>query len=531
MRRSLQRAVVFAFIALSIATPASSATDHVLVWADGNDLNVLNPLLPGAAVNLHLNAMTMAFLTTSSSGPLKAELAERLPTKANHDISPDGKTITVHLRKNLKWSDGEPLTSDDLAFSIALINDPKTNTAGRDGFDLITRVETPDTTTAIIHLSKPFGLFFENVFGDASQPILPKHLLAGHDVNTSDYMQLPVGAGPFRYKRWSRGDSVELEPNPYYFRGQPKLTKIVYRIIPNQQTAATALRTGDIDLFPYTTKDDADALKDVPGIHTTVLPGARNALVMFNVTSPVVRDHAVREALRAGLNRASIVARSYRGGAELDESLVSNDDPGYLHIPTVAFDRTHAAALLDAAGWKPGPDGIRVKNGTRLTINLVAGAGSASVDQILELIRADWAAIGVDVQTRRYQASILFDSDAKVGILMSGKFDAAFFSWGRTRPSLLPSYFTCANIPPHGPGYTRLCDKPLEALFAKYAVTYDPAESVPLARAIQQRMEAVLPIIIVAKRGEYYLMRDNVSGYVPPPFGAFGNMLNVDVTK
>jgi peptide/nickel transport system substrate-binding protein len=370
-----------------------------------------------------------------------------------------------------------------------------------------------------------------DVFEDSDLPLLPKHLLEGKDVNTADYMQLPVGAGPFRYTKWFRADHVELEANPYYYGPRPKLAKLVYRIIPDEQTTMAALHTGDTQLWPAAAKENADELRDVPSIHATVLEGVRPALLMLNTTSPIVADPVVRAALREGLNRASIVQRSYRGGGLLDESLVSRNDPGYLAIAPVAFNRAAAIAELEADGWKTGPDGVRAKNGRRLHITLAGGSGSPTVDQIFELIRADWTALGAEVETRRYVASILFGDDPKTGVLSGGKFDVAYFSYGQIRATSLEAAFSCKNRPPQGRNFSRVCDRTLETLFAKFDATYDVATANATARAIQRRLEEVLPVIVATKRNEYYLYNDNVTGLRVPPFAPFGAMLGVDVKK
>lgn len=527
-------AISAALVASALAcTPlAALATPHVLVWATGTDINVLNPFMPGAAPNLYMSGSTMAFLTTGANGPLEPELALRVPTQKNGGISADGKSITFELRPNLKWSDGQSLTSEDVAFTVALINDPKTNIADRTGFDLITSVDTPTKTKVVMHLSRPYGQFVSAVFNEITPPILPKHLLAGKDVNTADYMQLPVGAGPFRYTKWIRGDRVEMEANPYYFRGEPKLKKLIFRNIPSAQSTAIAMQTGEIDLWPGAALDEANLVKDVPALNRIVLAGVRPAMLLFNTTSPMVGDIRVRNALRLALNRASIIQRSYRGGAELDESIVSKNDPAYARIAAVPYDVAKAEALLDAAGWKVGAGGVRMKDGQPLKVALVGGSGSAGVQQILELVRADWQRIGVTVETRYFLASILFSSNADQGILTGGKFDVALFSYGQIRANALASSFTCANVSPKGQNFARICDKDLEALFARYDVTYDDKASARIAVDIQKRLNDLLPVIIIAKRNEYYVTRDTITGFRPLPFSPFaGTIRDVDVTK
>jgi peptide/nickel transport system substrate-binding protein len=511
---------------------AAYAAPHVLVWAGGIEIDTLDPLMPGAFPNVYLSQITMAYLTTSGDGPAVPELAARVPTQKNGGISADGKTITFELRPNLRWSDGAPLTSEDVAFTVALVNDPKTLVADRTGYRLITRVDTPNKTTAIIHLSQPYGPIVNSIFSDASAPVLPKHLLAGRDVNTADYMQLPVGAGPFRYTKWMRGDRVELGPNPFYFRGTPKLKQIVYRIIPSTQGAAIALKTGESDLWPTATLNEAELTNDIPSVRRIVIAGARPVMLTFNTTSPTVSDVRVRDALRLALNRPSIVRRTFRGGAELDESIVSESDPAHLKLPHVPYDVVKAETLLEAAGWKVSPNGVRSKRGTPLHVDLVGGAGNPAAAQLLELVRADWQRIGVAVDTRYVTTGILFSDDAKQGVLKGGKFDVALYSYGQTRANGIDSDFTCANAAPAGQNYSRICDERLDALFARYDATYDAAAAIEIARKIQRRIDDLLPAIIVTKRNEYYIIRDTITGYRPKPFSPLaGSIFDTDVSK
>jgi peptide/nickel transport system substrate-binding protein len=252
---------------------------------------------------------------------------------------------------------------------------------------------------------------------------------------------------------------------------------------------------------------------------------------MLNSKSPTVGDSVVREALRSGLNRSSIVRRSYRGGGVLDDSLVAKDDPGYNLIAPAPFDPTGAAAKLDVAGWKLGSDGVRSKKGVRLHVTLAGASGSSVVDQIFELIRADWSALGIEVETRRYTASVFFDDNIKTGILSGGKFDVAYFGWDAVRTNQLEPGFSCKTVPPNGENYSKICDPRLESLFRKYNATYDVAAQNSISRAIQSRLEVLLPFIVVAKRNEYYLGVDKMTGLKPSPFAPFGSMLGVDVAK
>lgn len=519
--------LVLCTLALGGIRIEASATDSALVFANGDDLTGLNPLLPGN--NADLREATMAFLVSTANGSPEPLLAAEIPTSHNGGISADRRTLVFHLRPGLRWSDGARLRSDDVAFTVGVINDPKTNIANREGFRFVSGVDTPDPQTIIFHLSQPLARPIAELFSDESMPILPKHLLQGVDVNTSDYMSLPVGAGPFRYSKWLRGERVELERNPYFYGPAAKTDKIVYLIIPNLQSTAIAIRTGQINFWPRASKGSVDELSDVASLEATVLPAVRPQFLLLNVRTPPLNDVAVRAALRAAVDRVAIVKKIYAGGAELDDEIVSQNDPHYLRLPQEPFNLKKAESILDADGWRMGADGVRVKGGKRLVVPLVGVAGNVYVDEMFELIRANWKAAGVEVETRTATAGVLFSEDPAQGILRGGKFAAALYSLFQVRVSDLESYLSCKNISPAGSNVSGLCDPALDTLFERFDAATDNVTESRLAGAIQERINTVVPLIVVAKRNEYYIMRDSVAGFRPSPFAPFAGIASVQV--
>ncbi len=515
------------------------------MWADGDPFHGLNPLMPATQSNTFMNAMTMAYLTTGGNGPLAPELAMDVPTQQNGGISRDGRTVTFRLRPHLKWSDGQPLTSSDVAFTVRLLRDPAIAVADRTGIDLVTTVATPDPRTVVFHLAKPYAPIAAKLFSDVAAPILPQHLVQGGRKRIAAYLRLPAGAGPFRYAAWLLGDRVELEANPYYFRGLPKLAAIVYRVMDGDEAVAAAVRAGDVDVWPATAKDSVDLLNGAPGVHAGAIAGARPSMILLNTGSAVTGDLAVRRALRLAIDRAAIIARSYRPGDGLGESVLAPAAPGYTAQPIVPFDIAKARALLDRAGWKPGPGGVREKRGRRLRIAFAAGAGIPTVDRMVALMKGDLRAAGIDLEVRRYPARQFFAPDVRTGVVAGGNFDAAYvsfgqfhqfadayFNFGQLRVPDLEALYACANVPPRSANYSRLCDPALDALFARYDASYDPAAAAAIARHIQTRLDVLLPAIVVSERSEYYIVRDEVTGLKLQPFSPFGGgIMSVDVTK
>jgi dipeptide transport system substrate-binding protein len=382
----------------------------------------------------------------------------------------------------------------------------------------------------VFQLARPNAPLAAKLFSDVDAPILPRHLLAGGRKQLAAYLRLPAGAGPFRYARLVPGDRVELEANPYYFRGAPKLVKIVYRIVAGDDAVAAAIRSGAVDVWPATAKDSVDLLEGVPGVHAVALVGARPSLILLNTRSAATRDPSVRQALRLALDRRTIITRSYRPGDVLGESVLAPAAPGYTALPIVPFDLAKARALL---------------HGRRVRVVFAAASNIPTVERMLALVKRDLHAAGIDLEVRRYPARAFFAPGVRTGVVAGGNFDAAYVSFGQLH-QFAPAYFNfgqlrlpdlealyaCAGVPPRGANFARLCDPALDALFARYDATYDPAAADAVARRILTRLDDLLPAIVVSERSEYYIVRDSVTGLKLQPFSPFGGgIMNVDVTK
>jgi peptide/nickel transport system substrate-binding protein len=507
---------------------------HELRWAAAEDLVGLNPMVNTQATLNNLSSLTMAYLlkTGPDSRVTVPELATEVPSAANGGISRDGKTITWHLRHGVKWSDGAPFDADDVVFSTKLILDPHTNVVSHDGWDQIVKIDEPDKYTVAYHLKAPFGSFAYTYFttGDANPAIVPKHLLAGKDINTDAYNSLPVGTGPFKYSRWNRGDSVELVPNPYYFRGQPKLQHIVYKLIQDRNTVLEQMRTHELDLWLPTAPHYVNDLKSVAGLKITMLPSFFWDHLDFNTQRPLARDPVVRRAMRMAIDRKTINDKIRFGLFDLGESIVPPAAVQFhLNIPLTPVDLAGANKLLDRDGWVRGADGIRVKNGVRLSFDFATATGTPDSDSEIELIRNTWKQIGVELQVKHYLASLLFATAAEGGIVYGGKFDMVVFAWGGNPRQDESNVFSCGRFPPNGQNDTRFCDPVVEAAIARGSVQYDDALRVGDAHVIQQRIYDDAPLIVLDSRREIYTYNDDLKNWHPNPLAPFDDMLNVDI--
>jgi peptide/nickel transport system substrate-binding protein len=506
---------------------------HVLRYSTAQDISGLNPHLVNQLVISYMSSMTMAWLikTGPDTRPVP-ELATVVPTRANGGISADGKTITYHLRRDATWSDGVPFTADDVLFSIKTILNPATNEVSRDGWDLITRIDEPDKYTVALHLRKPYSPYAVTFFASAgANPcVLPKHLLASlPNINHATYNELPVGIGPFKYVRWKRGDSVEMVANPLYFRGKPKLERIIFRIIPDANTVLTQMTTHELDLWTPIRANFYGRVKSIPGVVAITQPAFQYEHLDFNISHPAVADPIVRQAVRLAMDREQIRREVRHGLGTISDNVFGSNHVAYHPIPLTPFDLARANALLDADGWLRGADGIRAKNGVRLALDLATSAGNPDYDAEIELLRPNWKKIGVDITVRHYLPSLLFALQPEGGILFGGKFDIAIFAWSLDSQGSLYALYGCAQVPPAGENDPRWCDPRADAAMHAFIEEYDEKKRNPYDYIVTDEIARQVPIVVLDIRDNIYAYNSDLKGWHPNPVAPFDDMMNVDI--
>ena len=517
------------------AAPASNSftIPHTLRIGDNLNITTLNSHLGTALSLANIASLTAAWLlkTDIHNQPVP-ELATVVPSQANGGISKDGLTITWHLRHGVKWSDGAPFDADDVVFSTNAVLNKANNEVGRSGWDLITKIEEPDKYTVVFHLRKKYSSFWPTFFGTggANPSILPKHILGGlPNINNAPFNALPIGIGPFRITKWIRDDRVEMEANPYYFRGEPKIKHVVYRFLPDRNTILTQLQTGEIDVWPYVGTGYVDRVKALPTAAVQQFPGFLYGHLDFNMQHPVFRDLAVRQALRLAVDRAEINQKVNHGAGVVSETPITPVSPMYTPLALQPFDLARANALLDGDGWTRGADGVRVKNGQRLSLVVTLGAGNADSDAAIEQIRQTWTKIGVAMQVRRYDSALYFALQEQGGIIFSGKFDVAFFYWGLDPTGSLSNEFACDNIPPNGENDDRYCNAQLDTALESVLETYDPEQRRADVAKVQTLVDEQVPQIVLFIRDDIYAYNHDLKNWHPNAIAPFDQMQDVDI--
>jgi peptide/nickel transport system substrate-binding protein len=526
-------ACVWAAPGLGQAERHAYTLPHVLRYATAEDIVGLNNHLNAQGTLAYMSSLTMAWLVKfdHENRPVP-ELAVSIPTQANHGISADGKTITYHLRSDAKWSDGVPFSSADVVFSVAVVQDADNNEQTHAGFEEIAAVEAPNPTTVVFHLRRPFSSYYVNFFssGGANPCILPKHKFSSTKINTAAYNDLPVGIGPFKYASWRRNDAVEMVADPLYFRGRPRLDRVVFKLIPDRNTTLTQLMTHEIDLWLPVSPAFADRVKGLPGIEVLQQPSYLYDHVDLNCAHPPLDDPVVRAALRLAIDRPTILAKIRHGNGLLQEGVLAPThryfDPSIARIP---FDIARANALLDRAGWQRGSDGIRAKSGKRLEFVYATGVGLPDTDQQIELIRTTWKQIGADFSVQHYPSSTFFAPAQAGGILDSGKWDVTNFAWTDPVDGDVFNIYGCDRVPPRGQNVNRFCDPAADRAMRRLLASYDPKAERAAALAVQEVLVRDVATVVIEIRKDTYAYNSDLRNFHPNTVTPFDDMRDVDI--
>ncbi|HEY7061411.1 MAG TPA: ABC transporter substrate-binding protein [Chloroflexota bacterium] len=317
-------------------------------------------------------------------------------------VGDDKVTYTFKLRPDLVWSDGQPLTADDFKWTFDQATKPENAWPYITTVQDIESYEAPDAHTIQVRLKEPLAIGLE--MADAITP-LPRHIWETLDWNnpgTNPQIMAPtVGSGPFLLKEWKKDDHATFVPNERYYKGKPKLASYTIQVVPDPRIAYQKLRAGEVDESTFAPDDYADAKRlDNVTVYEWWPATGNWTYLGFNLRQPILQDKQVRQALAYAIDRKTIIDRVMYGLAEETYSAYGPNCWCYNpDVPHRDYDPEKTKAMLDQAGWRPGPDGIRVKDGQRLHLRLVYGPQSSKIRTALATITQDsFKQVGVEVE-------------------------------------------------------------------------------------------------------------------------------------
>ena len=348
------------------------------------------------------------------------------------EIAPDGLTYTFKLHEGVMFHDGKELTSADVKYTMDYYRDPEVASTIINRFRNVGSIDTPDDYTVVINMDAVNASFMTD---GAQCPILQSEYHA--EVGEEAYRQNPIGTGPFKLVEFNPAATVLVEAFDDYFRGRPNIDMVRQEVVPEPSVRNIALLTGDSDsaLWPLLV-EDSQAFKDDPNftVITTSTGGVKH--IPLNNKIPQLSDKRVRQALMHALDRQRIIDDLWNGAATVAHSNLSpkfafysrDGDPA---LKRYDYDPEKAKALLDEAGWTEGSDGIREKDGLKLSFTCTTITGDQARRPIAELAQQFFKEVGVDMQLAEAPISTILDG------LRAGTIDASLYNWtyGSVDPS------------------------------------------------------------------------------------------------
>ncbi|MEB2843319.1 ABC transporter substrate-binding protein [Rhizobiales bacterium RZME27] len=469
---------------------------RLLVAADSEPKN-LNPAIVASNGVFFIASKVIEPLAEASFDG-KDGLEPRLATA--WEASDDGLSIAFKLREGVRWHDGKPFTSADVAYSALNVWKPLQN-LGRIVFANLTSVDTPDDYTAIFRFSKPTPIqLIRNALPVVSS-VIPRHLYEGTDIATNPANVKPVGTGPFTFAEHKPGEYYRLARNQTYWgKDQPSLDEIIFRVLPDRAGAAAALEAEEIQLAAFSAVPlaDLDRIGKVPGL--TVISRGYEALtyqlvVEINHRREELASPSVRKAIAHAIDRSFVIDTIFLGYATASTGPVPKNAPEFYDadVESYVFDIEKANALLDEAGYK------RDKDGNRFTLKLRPAPYFNETRQFGDYLRQALAAIGIDAQivnadSAAHQKAVYTDHDFDLAVA-----PPVF----RGDPAISTTILVQSGIPAGVPfsnqgGYV---NPSLDAIIAKAVETIDSGERTKLYNEFQKTVAGDLPLINVAEWG------------------------------
>jgi peptide/nickel transport system substrate-binding protein len=468
-------------------TEAPPAGPKVITILWTQEFDTLNPLYSSMWFSIVTQQFWLAWAWEfDQENEAFPKLVTEIPSEENGGLSPDGTIITMHLREDIRWSDGEQITAEDFIFTYEMAIDPKNTVSSSYPYDNITSVTAPDDRTVVITFEEPFAPWLATLW----HGILPAHILrpvyeAEGTIDNAAWNLAPtVGAGPYVFDTWESGSFARFVVNENYWGEKPNIGEIFMRFVPDDASQTAALKAGDGDIGAFVAYSDVPGLEDA-GLQIITEPSGYNEgwffLVNEEVGHPALLDVRVRRAIAMAFDREAIARDLLLGLTEVPASfwdaLPFYNDPPLENYP---YDPEAANALLDEAGWTDtNGDGVRDKDGVELVIT--HGTNIREIRQDVQAVaQQQLAQVGIRLELFSFDDDIYFADYGDGGPAATGELDIMEWSDGPVWPDADVYYWLCSEIPsdenPIGTNWFFICDEELDALIKQQASQVDPDE-------------------------------------------------------
>jgi peptide/nickel transport system substrate-binding protein len=485
----------FAMLSLTLvfACRHASSPPAGLVMALSSEPQSLDPRFGTDANSARLADLLHVALTRTDAG------ANRIPEVASAWETPDARTVVFRLRSDFRFADGSPVTAADVKATFDAVRDPALASPKRASLAMVSAVEAPDATTVVVRLTAPFAPFLDAT----GLGILPAALARRPD-------EVAVGAGPFRVVSAVRGERIDLEPNPGYPDGSPRLRTLSIRIVPDEVVRALELRRGSLGFVQDAFEPEVlEWLRARRELAVRQGPGTSVHYLAFNFRDRRLADRRVRRAIALAIDRDELVASVLGGGARPASGLLAPDHWAYTPTRSKPHDARRARRLLDRAGW-PDPGGPAPR------FRLVYKTSSQPARRRLaEAMQAQLAEVGIALDVRTYEWGTLYAQ------IRAGNFELCSLAWvGIGDPDLYYFAFHSTMEPPTGYNRGGYVNRTMDRLTTEARVATDPAARRALYARVQRLSARDLPVLPLWWEDRVVVHTRRLEGFEPAADGS-----------
>ncbi|AVW76526.1 ABC transporter substrate-binding protein [Klebsiella pneumoniae] len=478
------------------------------------------------------NVIFSRLIDWDSQGKLVPGLAE------SWTVSPDNKVYTIKLRPGLTFSDGSPLTAEDVAFTLTVLLDPSydgdtditlANIAGGADYkagkaDSVSGLKVIDPLTLQVTTTQPGATTLAKIGG----PVLSKAWYGkGYQRGNLDYLRSlhgkPLGNGPYVYDKYIPGQEIRFHANSHFYRGTPPTPRFIYRVT-NPSTNFQLFQTGETDYDAFTSRpDDIEQLKMLGFANINLYGSSDYSQVEFNVHRPALQDKRVRQALIYGLDRQKLIDVVYQGYGKVAIEPIAPISWAFNAegVNPYPYDPAQAKKLLDEAGWKPGADGIRAKDGQRLELTLLVSKKVLN-DALIPIAKENWRQIGVLLKPQ------VVDFNALMAQRKAGNYDLASFSTSTLNDPHDGVWDFYSSEAKESGYHNAEVDKLINAGNA----VLDIEQSKPIYHQLYKVLADDPPVILLGYREILSASSARVSGFKPDIYnGLTGSLPDVKIVK
>lgn len=462
-------------------TFTGAAPGGTLIFLSEGDVDDLNPLTFDNTQSYQIVHLLFRALARRDS-----TLSNYVPDLLESWTRPDPSTVILKVRPNLKWHDGQPVTAEDIVFTIQRQQDSATASPRQADVGSVTSVRAIDPQTAEVKLNKT-GPSTLNALLEVIP--VPKHLLQNVDpaqMRFHEFSQKPVGNGLFKFGSWTKGQQIMVVANPDAPEGRPALDRIIVRVVPDATARLTQLLNGEADAVKVAPEQRAQ-LEGKPGVKLETAAQVRPGWVAFNQQKAPVNDLAVRRAFLMAINREQIVQAQF---GEHGTAALSPIAPGLREhsadVRPIPYDPNAARQTLEQAGWRDtNGDGIREKGGQPLRIEIEVSSADQMRKDMLVFIQQQLKQVGIDLSIKEMERA------SWVERLRGRQFTASFWGWGWGPGVMGPNaemLFHSRSIPPNGPNFAGYSNPRTDALIDSILVENDSTRARGLWRQLEQQV-------------------------------------------